>query len=554
MSSRQLLAKLAKAMIPRRLGGLMVALVFSAGTKCLPAQSLSRLDLGGALETGGEAERYARALQLAGLTAVQPWSIQPFSPTQARSALSLAVGPWRRQAETAADTGASRSLRMAARLVANSTRPVQVGNGPAWSGRGLTLSLQGGYAMHRGNVYGQLAPVAFVAENAAFDLAPNGETGRLAFGNAQFPRNIDAPQRFGNGVYAGLAPGSSSIIFDGARMVAGLSSAPNRWGPAREYPLVLGPSAGGFPAAFIGTGSPVPLWVAKLHARLIYGELGQSRFSAVDSGETRRFGSGLVLVAEPRGVPGLEFGAARFLHRCWCDLTLGALQRPFSGIIGGTDRTRNTANENQTGSVFARWFIPAAKAEFYGEMYREDYPGKFRQETSSLIELPEDYTAFSLGFQHALHADSSKIRVLRGELVNAQTSHVGALERGFTVPSPIYVHSAVVQGHTLNGLFLGAPEAFGGGGWKIGLDEYTPSGRRSIGLERTLRFDWIGSLPDSKGIHPSVDYAARFEMLSFRGHRDLTLTVLPGLVLNNNLQAGHDSPNLTVAITLGGWP
>ncbi len=516
------------------------------------AQSHARLDLGGFTEVGGEGERYARVLQLAGLVPVTPWSIQPFSPSQSRALRPTAAHPWSARFEPGADSASVHVLRTSARLIGNSTFPVQVGGGPTWAGRGLTAEVQGGIAASWRALSLQAAPLMFVAQNAAFPLAPNGYTDRRRFADARFPDNIDAPQRFGDRAFLRVAFGTSALSVDTHGVVAGLSAAPQRWGPEREYPILLGPNAGGFPNVFIGSSRPWNLWLFQGHGRLVYGELGESPYATPDTGDHRRLGTGLVLVATPRGVPGLEIGLGRFLHRPWRDLSVRALERPFSGIFSNGSGM-NQAFENQMASAFARWVLPRARAEFYGEFYKEDYPGRFRQGTGSLIEMPDDLASFAFGFQHLLRADSARIRSIHAELVNGESSHQERLERGFTTPIPPYIHSREVQGHTLDGLLLGSPEAYGGAGWTIGIDDFTARGRRSLSLQRTLRLDWLPGVGTSVRVHPDEMYSLRAEALCFRGTGDIGIVVIPTLNLNRNLVAHHDVPNLTVALTMHGW-
>lgn len=512
------------------------------------AQSYARLDLGGALEVGGEAERYARMLQIAGLTALTPWSIQPFTPTQNVLLRPKGAHPWSSRFGWS-DSGRVAILRPSARLIANSAFPFQVGNGPTWDGRGLTGEIQAGAAAQWGPLHVQIAPLAFAAQNASFPLAPNGQSGNGQYADPRFPGNIDAPQRFGDATYARLTPGSSSAVVDAFGIVAGLSTAPNRWGPEREYPLVLGPNAGGFPSIYFGTSAPWDLWLFKVHGRLVYGRLGQSGFAPVETTDLR-LGEGIVGVIEPRGAPGLEIGVSRFLHRPWDDRSFAALARPFSRAIGAEAVTA----ENGVGSIFARWALPGAKSEFYGEFYKEDYANAFHNGAGSLVEYPDDLASFAFGFQHVFHGDSTRMRVLRGEIVNGESSHGQRLERGFVIPEPPYIHTDdVLQGHTLGGMILGSPEAYGGAGWRVGVDDFTPAGRRSIGLERSLRFDWLPGLASSVGVAPDVIYAVRFEMVRFAGKRDVVVTVIPAFDLNRNLVNGHTVFNLAVALSARGW-
>ena len=541
---------------------LFLLLISNAASQPTWAQRPPRLDLGGAITAGGDEEAYLRVLQIAGLAPLTPWSIQPFSPTQAHALRTLRAHPWAARfggldSNEISSRAEARLLRPAVRALMNSAFPFQDGGGPTWAGRGLTGEIQAGVAANWNALSIQLAPLAFAAQNAGFTLAPNGQSGTKQFADARYPNNIDAPQRFGNATYARLTSGTSTLALDAFDVFVGVSSAPQRWGPARDYPLVLGPNAGGFPMVFLGTSGPVDLWLFKVHARVIYGELGQSAFTDTVAGESRRLGSGVVATLLPRGTSGLEIGASRFIHRPWEGVpSLHTLLRPFgSGISDNLPgSTTNLALENQTASVFARWALPNAKAEFYGEMYREDFAGGFHVAASSLVEKPDDYSAFTLGFQHVSTTSGTHIRVIRGELVNGETSHQERGQRGFTVPLPIYIHSAETQGHTLDGLILGSPEAYGGAGWRLGLDDFTPGGSRSITLERSLRFDWLPTLPaNGPMVHPDVIYDARLALKRFDGSREYGFSLIPAVDLNRNLVSGHDVFNLLAEISVRGW-
>jgi len=86
------------------------------------------------------------------------------------------------------------------------------------------------------------------------------------------------------------------------------------------------------------------------------------------------------------------------------------------------------------------------------------------------------------------------------------------------------------------------------------VDDYTPSGRRTISLERSLRFDWLPTDTDSSLVHPDVLYALRFELLRFLGNVEWQVTLIPAIDLNRNLVAGRDVFNLTAAFTFRGLP
>lgn len=517
----------------------------------LLAQAASRIDLGGLLSPGGEAERYLRALQLAGVVPPYPLSIQQLTPREASRLAAVAPHPWQGRFAASSDSAPHlRLLRPAARVVFNTTFPYQSGGGPTWSGRGVTGELQAGLLASWGRVSLQLAPIAFISQNASFPLAPNGldKTGQYA--DARYPGNIDFPQRFGDKSYGRIDPGTSTLAIDAPGVALGVSTAPQRWGPGREYPLVLGPSAGGFPHAYIGTSAPVDLWLFRVHTRVIAGTLSQTSYALSAPNEQDRFAAALAATVTPRGIEGLELGGTRFFET-HSSPGVGPLTRVFSGIIPLRNRTNlNILEENQIVSAFFRWALPKGGFELYGEIYREDYPGDLRR----LIEKPDDLSSFMLGFQRVISHSGTRMRVLHAELVNGELSPQERGQRGFAVPEPPYIHAEVVQGHTQRGLILGSAEAYGGAGWRIGVDDFTDRGRRTIALERALHFDQLLTRPIAFGdTHPDVLYGVRLELLRFAGARDYGVTLVPALNLNRNLERGNDRFNLYASAAIHGW-
>jgi hypothetical protein len=516
------------------------------------AQLPAHLDLGGdAIDVGGEAERYLRVLQLSGAVPPGSWTVLPFTRATAQALGPGAAHPWADRFAPPAREPA-RWLRPTATALLNSTFPVQEAVGPVWAGRGLTAAVQAGVYARWRRLSLQLAPVAFVAQNSDFPLAPNLAAGSLRFADARFPYRIDHPQRFGDGAYGRVDLGTSEVALDLAPMTLGVSTAPQRWGPAREYPLVLGAGAGGFPHAFVGTSVPLDLRVARLNARLIVGTLEQSAYSAAPPDLADRIASAAVVAISPRGVDGLELGFTRFFESA-APWSVSRILRPFSlgALVGAVgDTLANRLRENQMASLFFRWALPSAGLEVYGEWYREDSPGDLRK----LVLKPDDLSAFTVGLQRVFTASPVRRRVFRVEMVNGELSHQERGQRGFLEPLPPYIHSDVQQGHTQHGLLLGSSEAFGGAGWRVSLDDYSPRGRRTLAAERALRFDWLPGQPTPPtDVHPDVMYGIRFEELRFAGARDYTLVVVPAVDLNRDTVQGADRLNLHVSVRVRGW-
>ncbi len=528
-------------------------LALFAGLPTLHAQTSTRLDLGGVLQVGGEAERYLRVLQIAGEVPLHPWSMQPFAAGEVSGLTPRGDHPWRERFSNS-DNGGEKGftwLRPDARLWFNSGFPVRDMEGPAWSGRGLNAQLQWGVTGRFWRFRYQIAPVAFVNQNAGFAAAPSP----FPLGDPRWAGQIDLPQRFGTGSYGRVDLGESSVQLDLPVLLLSLSNQVQRWGPGRSYALILSPNGGGFPHLTVATPHPVSIGIGRFQLRYLAGTLGQSSFSPHSADHPDRLATAIVGSFVPRWIDGLEIGAMKWTEM-WMpkSVTWSQLSRPFVGGFNrnfGTDAANiNIPGENGMASAFFRWVAPKAGAEIFGEIYREDYAGDFR----TLLEKPDDLASIMLGVQYAIVTTPERIRVVRAEVVNGQLAHQERGQRGFSGSEPPYLHSEVVQGHTLRGQLLGAPDAYGGAGFRLAVEDFTAAGRSSWTFQRSLVMEDEPYLPSTTQVRPAdVLYSLRFERMHFSGKRDYTLTIMPSYELNRYTIANNDQFNLYIAAGVRGW-
>ena len=445
---------------------------------------------------GSDGENYLRYLQDAGLAAEYPWSLREFSQKElATLAVKPGSHPWSGKGDYK-DYPAKYSFKILPVNVVlrfNSAFPYGSNDGAVWAGRGLTSAIDFGFAFRAGPLSATFNPIAFRAENTAFQLQASGVPGANQYADPLFPTAIDRPQRFGASAYSRLDPGESTVHLDMFGLAAGVSTANMGWGPMELYPYIIGANAPGFAHAFIGTSSPLPIWIGKIHGRVIWGRLEQSDYSPVTgtsyySSEleagTRRFMSGAVGIFEPRGAPGLELGVARFFHSVWprTGIPRSYLTKPFeailkgslggsAGFVGGTDAG---VGDNQLASAFLRWVFPSNGFEMYGEYGREDHSADRRD----FLQEPDHSRTYGLGLRKVFRADSLRLSALRVELINYELPTL-ARHRG---EGGIYIHGVLRQGHTNLGQVLGADAGVGtGAGFLIAWDKYDRRGKFSIG-------------------------------------------------------------------------
>ena len=516
---------------------------------------------------GSSEEDYLRYLQIAGLASVYPWSLREFSqPELDRLAVARGSHPWSGKGDYT-DPPARFSftiLPVNAVLRYNSAFPYGSNDGAVWAGRGVTSALDLGLVFRAGPFSATFNPIAFSAQNRAFQLQANGSTTK-PFADPLYPGNVDRPQRFGTGAYSRVDPGETTVRLDAFGLAAGVSTANMGWGPMENYPYILGGNAPGFPHAFVGTSAPVSIWIGRFHGRVIWGQLEQSAYSPVSGTSyyssiletgTKRFASGVVAVFQPRGVDGLELGAARFFHSLWPQqgIPRSYFSKPFEALfkVGlGVSKGFGVGSDpgvedNQLASFFARWVFPKSGFEAYGEYGHEDH----NYDRRDLVQEPDHSRSYGLGIRKVLSTDSAHLTAFRAEMINYEMPTLGR-NRG---EGGTYIHGIIAQGHTNRGQLLGSDAGVGsGGGSIIAWDRYDRRGATTIGWTRTLR-EQTGNFYITGITNPranDVQNALTFARVRYMGNAEFTTGVTVVREFNRDLQADAWNMNLAVGFRLG---
>ena len=307
-------------------------------------------------------------------------------------------------------------------------------------------------------------------------------------------------------------------------LAAGVSAANDYWGPASDFPIILGNNAAGFPHIFVGTSVPLNLWIVRVQARTLFGRLTQTVYAPLKGDTAIRVATGAVVVVTPRWPAGLEFGMTRFIHRVWAWHTsvVAGLYSPFQFS------SRNDPFENGLASVFFRWVVPRARVEVYGEYGTDDSRYNFRE----IIVEPDHIAGYTVGLRHVTIRPGGKFRVIRAEVQN--------LQRGTLVQSrsqgPFYIHSPLTQGHTYRGQILGSEWGEGGAAAKVAVDWYDAGGRWTVAWSRLLRGDTgdtVATVPQNpRGL--DVMHTLGVERLFFHGRYDVLVGATAVYELNRD--------------------
>jgi O-antigen/teichoic acid export membrane protein len=506
----------------------------------------------------GEEARYLRLLQMQDRAPITPWGLRGFGP-RLRDQMVPRAGndhPWieRTHARMAFD---HRLLSLVlhpveARTFYQSAFPLQWQDGPSWAGRGISTDLTMGAELRSGPLTLRLAPTAWFAANQSFALMEHSQSESLPFADPRQPRNIDFPQRFGDGSVSRVDLGDSEARLDVLGLAAGISTAPIGWGPGEVFSMILSGRGPGFAHGFLGAGRPLDLRAFELQFRGAWGELEQSDFAPWEELEARRFASSLAITISPSPLPGLELGFGRFFHVPWREggPRLDDYLRPLEGILKrdrfiddpdiGRDGPGIETRDNQLASAWARWVFPGAGLEFYGEFARNDHPWDFRD---LFVELDQN-SGWMLGGAWAFDGEGGTW-LLRAETANARINHLGDIR----LPQHMfYRHDRSRQGHTHRGQPLGTPAIYGGGGSYIGVDRYDPDGRFGVRWRRELRNDRFtppGGFEDISRTH-DVIHALTLDAVRFRGDLEFGGELTGALNLNRYFD--DDAFNLRLVV------
>jgi O-antigen/teichoic acid export membrane protein len=506
----------------------------------------------------GEEARYLRALQLQGKAPLHPWGIRSFGP-EVRDLLvpdPRADHPWQERPgdRILLDRRflSVQLLPVAARGFYQSSFPLHWQDGPAWVGRGVSMGVTLGAEARAGPVSLRLAPVLWATENRTFPLMEHSRSGSLPFADPRQPVNIDFPQRPGDGSVTDMDLGESELRLDLAGLAVGVSTAPIGWGPGEVFSLILSGRGAGFPHAFLGTGRPLDLRVARIQVRGAWGELKQSDHAPWEGIEARRLASSLVIAVSPAPLPGLEVGFGRFFHIPWREdgPRRADFLRPLEGILKrdrfvdddeiGRNGPGIETRDNQLASVWVRWVFPEAGLEFYGDFARNDHPWDFRD----LFVEPDQNAAWMLGGAWARDSED-RTWVVRAETANSRINHLGEIRHPQHM---FYRHDRTRQGHTHRGRILGTPAIYGGGGSYVGVDRYAEWGRAGARWRRELRNDGFrppGGLEDPSRAH-DVIHALSVDGIWFRGPVEWSGEITGALNLNRYFQGDAFSLRLVL--------
>lgn len=435
-------------------------------------------------------EDYYRRLQLKGnLDPAVSFTVRPLSPSRNRSHDTLA-----RQAGTGEDLLSpffkdkdQLSILPLAWQQQYAANPFyNWNNGAIIPAKGYQTLLSGGVFAKYGILSLQLRPEILFAENRSFPEVLSH------YGAA------DLPSRFGSSTYSKVLWGQSSIRLTVDPVSIGLSNENLSWGPGIRNSLLMSNNAAGFKHLTLNTTRPVKTPIGSFEAQVIAARLDSSGFTAGLPNDWRYL-SGLVFSYQPKWVPGLFLGLTRSFQIYSKDMdgSFGDIF-PFFQAFQKFKTNEDARRRDQLASLFARWVLPAARAEVYFEYGLNDHS----YNTRDFLMSPEHSRAYLLGMKKLMPYKQRKDEFIQiaAEITRMQQS----IDRTVRDAGEWYMHSQVLHGYTHRGEVLGA--GIGPGGNFQSLNVGWVKGLKTLGVQLE-RFEHNGDLADVYNYTPWIDFS-----------------------------------------------
>ncbi len=356
---------------------------------------------------------------------------------------------------------------------------------------GLMIPAKGYQTMLSAGAFAKLGPLR-IQLRPEFVFAANNDHEVRAYHYGA----MDLPSRFGDRSYSQLSWGQSSISLNFDPVSVGLSNENLWWGPGMQNSLLMSNTSPGFKHLTLNTSRPVRTPAGSFEAQIVAGRLEGSGVGN-SLPEDWRYLSGLAFSYQPKWVPGLFLGLTRSFQIYHEDMddSFGDIF-PIFQAFQKVKTNEDTKPRDQLTSLFARWLIPAARAEVYFEYGLNDHS----YNTRDFLMAPEHSRAYILGMNKLI-----PYKQRPGEFIQFSaeiTRMEQSIDRVVRDAWEWYTHSQLLHGYTHKGQVLGAGIGPGGNlqslqiGWVRGLD------RLGVQLER---YEHNGDLAYVFGFSPWID-------------------------------------------------
>lgn len=329
----------------------------------------------------------------------------------------------------------------------------------------------------------QLRPEVLYAQNSKYrSILSTSNAADFVSSYKELMKSIDMPEFFGEGPYKKIYLGQSSIRVTKGPVSVGVSNENLWWGPGMRNSLLMSNNAPGFLHFTINTVEPVQTDVGNFEGQFIAGGLKSSgiplpaKLNLQDKPDVSRSIVGIALTYQPKWAPGLFIG---FDHTSVKNSD--SIPRPNVPAAEFNSNLNKGQTADNYSSIFARWVMPEAHAEFYiqygTKKYTYEVPGV---ETNKPGTPNSDHIrAYVAGFSKLISLNRASDEFIK---VGLEITEMGNKNPRKLYPWPSWYNSyAVPGGYTNRGQLIGA--AVGPGGNVQTVDVAWVKGFKRIGFQ-----------------------------------------------------------------------
>ena len=264
----------------------------------------------------------------------------------------------------------------------------------------------------------QLQPEFIYSQNSSFDQGPSKSW------------NTEYLETFGFGNYSKVFPGQSSVKLNFGAFSAGIATQNIWWGPGQYNSLLFSNNAFGFPHFTFNTRRPAKTFLGSFEGQVLVGRLEGSNLPTTNVEnliDDWRYLNGFIISYQPKWLKGVYFGISRVFQQY--ESFRGETFRDYFPIFDNFQKKGVFENGNDSGkfdqegrdqqlTVFGRYVIPKAKAEFYFEYGRRDHAYDWREAFLN----PEHARAYIIGFIKLIPIKGNETFLVKAEMTQQQES------------------------------------------------------------------------------------------------------------------------------------
>ncbi len=361
----------------------------------------------------------------------------------------------------------------------NLSRPFGWNDGSMISARGYQLQASVGFFAKYGPFQLKFNPEFVWAQNTYYDTMSTKflDPVQLAAYTTYYLW-IDNPRIIPQTPFHKFLPGQSSFSINFKSFALAASTENIWWGPGMRNSIILSNNTQGFSHLSFNTTKPVKTAIGYFEGQIISG-ITESSNESISKG----YVSGMILSYSPKWTKGLFIGFTRMYNQFY---DLAVKHKDYLPIFQNLYRKNDASGANnddslkrdQLISVFFRYVMQNAKAEFYAEYGRNDASYNFRD----FFLSPQHTRAFTIGGQKLFKLNKPN-EYIQAQVEITQTRQPYVYEVRVSQPS-WYVHSQVTRGYTNKGKVLGAGIGPGSNSQSLILKWVRPSNTMGLTIER----------------------------------------------------------------------